>query len=198
MNAVGANPATTTEKQVERVSFWPHSLATWFFALSRILIGFMWFSQTQWKMPPMFGCSANFAFTTDINHPTSGLCDFIGRQATYGSIEPFRAFLTGFVMPNIQMVGWGVYFMELAIAISLIFGILTRLGGLLGALQGINLAIGFLGVPQEWIWTYIFLVLLNLMFVAVGAGRTLGIDHWLRRRFEGQAGLVARFVRLTT
>ena len=133
-----------------------------------------------------------------INHPTSGLCDFIGRQATYGAIEPYKTFLTGFVIPNIQLVGWGVYLMELAVPVSLIFGILTRLGGLLGAIQGINLAIGFVGVPQEWIWTYIFLVLLNLMFVAVGAGRMLGVNHWLRRRFEGQSGLVGRFVRLTT
>ncbi|MFN8484278.1 MAG: hypothetical protein U0768_14670 [Anaerolineae bacterium] len=198
MDAAKTNPVTATEKQADRASFWPQSLAGWFFALTRIIIGYMWFNQTLWKMPPTFGCAANFAFTTDIDHPTSGLCDFIGRQATYGAIEPYKAFLTGFVMPNIQLVGWGVYFMELAIAISLIFGILTRLGGLLGALQGINLAIGFIGVPHEWVWTYIFLVLLNLMFVAVAAGRYLGADHWLRRRFEGEAGLVARFVRLTT
>ncbi|MFN8475550.1 MAG: hypothetical protein U0822_25425 [Anaerolineae bacterium] len=198
MDAVRSNPATVPDKAAERVSFWPQSLAGWFFALTRIIIGYMWFNQTLWKLPPTFGCTANFAFTTDINRPTSGLCDFIGRQATYGAIEPYKAFLTGLVIPNIQLVGWGVYMMELAVAISLIFGILTRLGGLLGAIQGINLAIGFVGVPQEWIWTYIFLVLLNLMFVAVGAGRYLGVDHWLRQRVEGRAGLVARFVRLTT
>ena len=181
-----------------RESFWPQSVAEWFIALSRIVIGYMWFNQTLWKLPPTFGCTANFAFTTDIAQPTSGLCDFIGRQATYGAIEPYRAFLTGFVMPNIQLVGWCVYLMELAIAISLLFGLLTRLGGLLGALQGVNLAIGFIGVPHEWVWTYIFLILLNLLFAAVGAGRHLGVDHWLRGRFAGQSGLLGRLVRLTT
>ena len=83
-----------------RESFWPQSVAEWFIALSRIVIGYMWFNQTLWKLPPTFGCTANFAFTTDIAQPTSGLCDFIGRQATYGAIEPYRAFLTGFVMPK--------------------------------------------------------------------------------------------------
>ena len=198
MDAARRSAGASVAARPDRVSVWPQSVTDWFIALSRIVIGYMWFNQTMWKLPPRFGCPANFAFTTDINSPTSGLCDFIGRQATYGSIEPYKAFLTGFVMPNIQLIGWSVYLMELAIAISLILGLLTRLGGLLGALQGINLAIGFVGVPHEWVWTYIFLILLNLLFAVVGAGHVLGIDAWLRGRFVDQRGPVASLVRLTT
>lgn len=182
----------------ERASLLPASLADWFLMLTRLAMGYMWFNSTLWKLPPQFGCSANFAFTTDINAPTSGLCDWIGRQATYGAIGAYTAFLTGFVMPNIQIVGWLVYLGELAIAISLIFGLLTRLGGLAGAAMGLNLLIGFVGVPQEWPWTYIFLILLNLLFVVFPGGRTLGVDHFLRRRFADTRGAIGAIVRLTT
>ncbi len=174
----------------------PRTLQAWFLTITRLVIGWMWFEQTTWKIPPTFGCPANFAFTQNINAPTSGLCDFIGRQATYGAIAPYKAFLTGFVMPNIQLIGWGVYLAELAIAISLIFGILTRLGGILGALQGVNLLIGFIGVPQEWHWTYLFLIFINLTLAVFAAGRKLGVDYYLRRRFAEGRGLLSTIVRL--
>ena len=182
----------------ERTSILPQTLAEWFLVISRVAIGWMWWEQTTWKLPPTFGCPANFAFTTDINKPTSGLCDFIGQQATYGALAPYRAFLTGFVMPNIQMIGWGVYLLELAIAISLIFGFLSRLGGLAGALQGVNLFLGFLGVPHEWHWTYLFLILLNLGFAAYAPGRILGVDYYLRQRFADARGLIGQLVRLAS
>lgn len=181
-----------------RDTFIPRTLQGWFLAVTRIAIGWMWLEATMWKVPPRFGCPADFAFTTDIARPTTGLCDWIGRQATYGTLEPYRAFLTGFVMPNIQLVGWGVYFAELAVAISLILGVFTVFGGLLGAAQGLNLLLGFQGVPHEWPWTYIFLVIINLFLAFFAAGRTLGVDHWLRRWLAGKAGLFWSLLRWGT
>src|SRR5271166_880385 len=53
--------------------------------LVRVVLGLLFFTQLWWKVPPSFGCPANFAFTTgDANgnmHRTSGLCDWIGVEA---------------------------------------------------------------------------------------------------------------------
>jgi thiosulfate dehydrogenase (quinone) large subunit len=190
-----ARSSLMTAAPAERASVIPATLQEWFLTITRIAIGWMWWEQTTWKMPPTFGCPANFAFTTQ-SFESTGLCNFIGQQATYGDIEPFKAFLTGFVMPNIQLVGWGVYFAELAIAISLLFGILTRFGGLLGALMGVNLLIGFIGVPHEWHWTYLFLIFINLLLAVFAAGRKLGVDHWLRQHFADNSGPIGTIVRL--
>jgi len=46
----------------------------------------------------------------------------------------------------------------------------------------------------EWIWSYGMLVLLVFVFVAVRAGRRLGVDLWLAPRLEaaGQRHRLAR------
>lgn len=192
MRDAGGVRASTQE------SFIPRTLQGWFLAVTRIAIGWMWLEQTMWKTPPRFGCPANFTFTSDIANPTTGLCDWIGRQATYGTVAPYKAFLTGFVMPNIQVIGWGVYLTELFIAISLLLGVFTVLGGLLGVAQGLNLLIGFQDVPYEWAWTYIFLIIVNLMLAVFAAGRYLGVDHWLHRWLTGKSGLFWKLLRWGT
>lgn len=198
MDAVTKTMSGGRMVSAERVSIVPRTGAEWFLAITRIIIGYMWFQSTLWKLPPTFGCSPDFAFTTDLAHPTAGLCDFIGRQATAGSLDFYRAFLTGLVEPNIRLFGLFVYLTETAIALSLLFGFLTRLGGLVGALQSLVIGVGFLGVPNEWVWTYIFMLLINLALAVFAAGRTFGVDVWLRQRFAQQPGWLGELVRRTT
>src|SRR5271169_6973477 len=62
------------------------------------------------------------------------------------------------------------------IAVSLILGVVTRLGAALGALMAINLWLGLYNAPGEWPWTYMFLVVIQLLFVIDPPGRCLGID----------------------
>ena len=71
---------------------------------------------------------------------------------------------------------------EVAIAVSLILGVLTRVGAALGALMAINLWLGLYNAPGEWPWTYMFLVVIQLLFVIDPPGRSLGIDALLWRR----------------
>ena len=75
-----------------------------------------------------------------------------------------------------------VYAIEVAIAVSLILGLATRLGALLGALMAINLWLGLYNSPTEWPWTYMFLVVLQLIYVIDPPGRSLGIDALVWRR----------------
>ena len=67
-----------------------------------------------------------------------------------------------FVLPNIAVFGPLVYATEVAIGVSLILGLLTRLGSALGVLMATNLWLGLYSAPGEWPWTYMFLVVLEL------------------------------------
>ena len=75
-----------------------------------------------------------------------------------------------------------MYLIEVAIAASLILGVFTRAGAALGALMAINLWLGLYNAPGEWPWTYMFLVVIQLLFVIDPPGRSLGTDALLWRR----------------
>jgi len=103
--------------------------------------------------------------------------------------------------PNIRFVGLGVWLAETAVALLLLLGLFTRLGGLLGTLQALNLAIGLWNVPGEWHSAYVMLVALNLIFLVIPAGRFLGADQFLLPRLlpaanrgNALARLVVRFM----
>src|SRR5712692_3253497 len=87
-----------------------------------------------------------------------------------------------------------VWTAELLVAISLMFGLFTRLGAILATILSLQLYVGLAYAPGEWIWTYGMLVLLALALVAVPAGRRLGADQWLAPRLQaaGQQHRIAR------
>jgi len=174
-------------------------------ALARITTGLLWFSQLWWKLPPTFGCPADFAFSTR-DRFTSGLCDWVGREAAYAGtlrvfsldlhllgrpnfyidLSPISAayglFLRQLVIPNFGWMAWLIFLTEAAIAISLLLGLFGRLGALLGTGQALNLTIGLLPVPGEWEWAYIMLTTLNLMLFLTAANRYFGLDGVLHSR----------------
>jgi len=152
--------------------------------ISRVIFGYLWYTQLLWKLPPQFGCPANFAVTTDIHARTTGLCDWVGIMTLYSKWPLQASLVKSFVVPNMAWFGWVVWLMEAFVAVTLILGLFTRLGGLAGLIQAINLYIGVTAAPGEWYWTYGMLSLLSLVFVAVPAGRILGLDAWLRPRLQ--------------
>ena len=52
--------------------------------------------------------------------------------------------------------------------------------------MAINLWLGLYNAPNEWPWTYMFLVVLQLIFLINPPGRSIGIDALFWRR-EGAA-----------
>ena len=68
------------------------------------------------------------------------------------------------------------------LAVSLILGLAIRLGSVLGALMAINLWLGLYNADGEWPWTYMFLVVLELLFLIDPPGRSLGVDALVWRR----------------
>jgi len=152
--------------------------------ISRIIYGYLWYTQLLWKMPPRFGCPPDFAVTTDIHARSTGLCDWVGVMTIYSKWPLQASLVNQFVVPNMAWFGWIVWLMEAFVAVTLIFGLFTRLGGLAALVQGINLYIGVTAAPFEWYWTYGMLYTLGLVFLAVPTGRTLGLDAWLRPRLQ--------------
>lgn len=65
----------------------------------RLALAYLFFTQLWWKMPPTFGCPADYSFTTGaieegrirLNR-TSGLCDWLGIQSFYAANRDLRVF----------------------------------------------------------------------------------------------------------
>src|SRR6266542_6062034 len=154
----------------------------WPLGIARIVIGFLWFQQLLWKLPPDFGCGPA---------GDQGLCDWMQREIANPLIPAYAIFVRDLVLPNLGVLGWLVWLTEAAIAVSLLFGVLTRLGGLLGFAQATNLLIGLAAVPHEWYWSYVMLALFCLLFALTSAGRWWGVDAWLLPRLRAAGGTVA-------
>jgi uncharacterized membrane protein YphA (DoxX/SURF4 family) len=136
-------------------------------AILRFIVACMWWQQSLWKIPP---------------HWDWGLIHWMEEMVAHASTELQSVLVRDLVLPNIAFFGPLVYLIEVAIAVSLILGLLTRAGAALGALMAINLWLGLYNAPGEWPWTYMFLVVIQLLFVINPPGRSLGIDALLWRR----------------
>jgi thiosulfate dehydrogenase [quinone] large subunit len=164
--------------------------------IARLVYGYLWYTQLLWKLPPTFGCPPDFAVTTNIHARTSGLCDWVGIMTLYSKIPLQASLVKQFVAPNMARFGWIVFLMEAFVAVSLIFGLFTRLGGLAALIQGLNLYLGVAAAPGEWYWTYGMLYTLGLVFLAIPTGRFLGIDALLRPRLQSSADRGHRLARI--
>jgi uncharacterized membrane protein YphA (DoxX/SURF4 family) len=88
-----------------------------------------------------------------------------------------------------------VFLAELSFAVSLMLGFGVRVTGAIAVLFVLNLWIGLYRHPHEWPWNYIFLAGLMGLFSVLSAGRSLGLDAWLRRRVANLRGLAKSYVR---
>jgi hypothetical protein len=155
--------------------------------LTRLIIGYLWLNQLGWKIPPQFGCPADFAVSTSLSDRTTGLCDWVGLMTIYSSVPLHAAFVENFVVPNLAWMGWLVWLMEAFIGLSLILGLVSRLGALVGLGQAANLFVGLSAVPTEWVWSYALLFTFHLLFFCIPPGRIWGVDSWLRQRWQALA-----------
>lgn len=149
-----------------------HGVGLW---LLRVLVGAMWWQQSLWKVPPNYG----------------GLMHWMQEMVDHASTPLQSALVRDVVLPNITVFGPLVYAVEVLIAVSLILGVLTRAGAALGVLMALNLWLGLYSAPGEWPWTYMFLIVIQLLFVLDPPGRSLGADALFERLPRRRAALVA-------
>jgi hypothetical protein len=158
-------------------------LGTW---VVRVLVGTMWFEGMLWKLPLP---------------ASSGLRYWTEQMGTRAAFELHRDFVTGFLLPNLHWFGPLVFLAELTFAVSLILGLGVRFAGVIGIFFVLHLWLGIYlpGNPAEWPWSYIFLAMLMFLFALYAAGRSLGLDAWLRRHVpavrEGK-GFIGRLLNL--
>lgn len=133
-------------------------------AVARIVVGVMWLSNLGWKTPPHSGVLHNY--TRDaVTHPVFAPYAWITEHVILSHFGPFA---------------WTVLLVESLLAASLILGLFTRLFGTIGAIQAACIGLSVAFAPGEWPWSYYLMVLANVTLVATAAGRTWGLDEFLR------------------
>jgi uncharacterized membrane protein YphA (DoxX/SURF4 family) len=141
----------------------------------RFIVGSMWWQQALWKFP------------TDLG----GLRYWTEQMTQHAAFEAHGAFVQSFVLPYFTPIGVAVFFIELAIGVSLMIGLLTRLSAAGGALFIANLWLGLYRVDSEWPWSYFLLIMLLVIFSVEAYGRALGCDALVR----GDKAIGTRFPR---
>ena len=157
-------------------------------ALIRIFVGYLWFQQLFWKLPPDFRGLYGYIVSESqhtiipgygyiLQHTFLAGCTSLSTPAGCTAFVPLAA---------------GVWAAELLVASSLMFGLFTRFGAILATILSLQLYVGL--AYTGWIWIYGQMVLLALVLVAVPAGRRLGVDQWLAPRLQaaGQHHRIAR------
>src|SRR5205085_7872886 len=86
----------------------------------------MWWQQSLWKLPPHY--------TDDPAAPfgTTGLAFWIKQMAEFAPFEFQANLVKNVVLPNFYGFAPIIYLTEVAIGVSLMLGLFTRLGGLAG------------------------------------------------------------------
>ena len=147
----------------------------------RMLVGCMWFEGMLWKLP----------FS-----PDNGLHYWMEQMAGRAAFAVHRDFVANVVLPNFALFNPLVFLAELGFAASFLLGLFVRLSSVGAILLCANLWLGIYvnrgNDPAEWSWSYVFLIMLQVLFLVCAAGRALGADALLRRRFgsRGILGLI--------
>lgn len=159
------------------------------FAAARIALGCYWLYEQHWKLPPDFGL-----------HRPRGLMFAFQQSIRYPTVDLYRAFLQDVVVPHFHLFGWLLLFAEVAIGVSLVLGVFTRAGALLGVLQALNLLIAQ-GRTPEGPWIYLAILAANAFVLFTPSNRKFSVDRRLASRFEARTSretFLTRMWRLTS
>jgi hypothetical protein len=175
----------TAEQSMISQPIWQKRLQQAALLIVRVGLGYLFFTQLFWKMPPTFGCPEDFAFTTGTpGRPTartSGLCDWIGVESVWADVDRLffvanldnsgapeialnlrfitslnGSFIENVVKPNIRWFGFLIWGAEAFIFVSLFFGLFTRLGGLTAIGISAQLMIGLAGIRNPYEWEWAY------------------------------------------
>jgi len=185
---IAADPAPNiANAPAARAGGWLRAVAPlWPVGLARLVYGYLWWRQSAWKVP-----SDDFGRKSG-----GGLWYWVQQEIQYPTVMAYRDFLVNVMIPHWTFFGWMTLITETFIAVTLILGLFTRLGSLAAIGMAANITIGILGVPHEWGWTYVMLIMLPSIFLLTDAGRSFGIDAFTAPRLDRAAGRGSRVARL--
>ncbi|MFW9854986.1 MAG: DoxX family protein [Candidatus Thorarchaeota archaeon] len=101
-------------------------------------------------------------------------------------VTPLDTIVRDFVFPNAALMAPGWMLLELFISVTVLFGVFTRPGALVGA--GVSTVLLFTTLGVDWVWTYLLMIVGFAICALTGAGRWYGIDYWLKDKLP--TGLV--------
>ena len=110
-----------------------------------------------------------------------GFLDFLfAEDGNASSLTAYKSLLDAAVIPIAGIYGAFQLVAELVIGVALVVGGFTRLVSLLAAAFFFNLFLAYFG-GNEWIWTYVLLVVSAVAVFLGYGGRRFGVDVWLAR-----------------
>jgi uncharacterized membrane protein YphA (DoxX/SURF4 family) len=139
-------------------------------AIPRIVVGY-YFVQFGWqKLAPRFLSGEQFT-----------------RQLARASADPLpfhRDFILHFVTPHAYLFAHLVAYGEIAIGLSLFFGCLVRLSCFFAVFHNLNILFA-IALPAGGVQVGLnrIFIVFELMFLFASAGRALGLDALLKKRF---------------
>lgn len=154
---------------------------------ARVGVGLMWGQNLFWKLP--VSVSNGLHYWTE--QETKDAAFAIHGHLLEALALPF---------PNFFVLNVAVLAIEFGFAASLLLGLGVRFMGSLGVLFVAQLWLGLYRNPQEWPWSYVFLMMLMGLFALLAAGRSLGLDATLRRTHPPDMtnGTLGTLVRVAT
>lgn len=110
--------------------------------------------------------------------------------AAQGNYVPFYGdVLRVFVAPNWEMIALVATVLETGVGLMILFGVFTRIAGVLGAFDNLNLTLTFSFCRCPWaeadlplvFWFYFAAMLLNVQIAFDQSSKTIGIQRFLNR-----------------
>jgi uncharacterized membrane protein YphA (DoxX/SURF4 family) len=112
----------------------------------------------------------------------AGFRTFVQSWATGNPIGPYRHFLEDVVIPNWQAFSTVQLIVEpIVMGAFLMIGLFTRASASIAAFFIANLFLASFG--QEWPWTYLVVLGVLVTLIFSRAGRSLGVDQFLAKRY---------------
>jgi uncharacterized membrane protein YphA (DoxX/SURF4 family) len=154
-------------------------------AIARILTGTIWLIHA---VPKFLNGNAFL--------PPNGRFGTYLQQGISTTAGPYHDFMVAVVAPNAALFAELVRLGELLVAISLLLGLFSRLGGFFGILLPLNYmaARGVVGTVSGWGSIDASLALLSAISVILPTGRVAGLDGLRGRKARRSAPIVAEFV----
>ncbi|MEO5608791.1 MAG: hypothetical protein ABIQ61_07895 [Ornithinibacter sp.] len=141
----------------------------------RIMLGFLWLWNVNWKVPPDFGEAGK-----------AGLYKFTAYAVSNPVFPPYTFVVEHLVLPHLAIFGWGVIIAESALAVLLLSGAWIRVGALLGIAQSLAIGLSVAYAPNEWPWAYLLMLGAHIALLTSSSGRYLAVDGIRARLTDGR------------
>ena len=144
------------------------------FLFLRVIIGCMWISQGFIKLIDR---------TPDALNDHHFFLKQLHDMADTNPIPAVSSILNNILIPNYQLLTWIVIFLEIGLGISMIFGIFSRIGSLVGIGFTLVLFINTLGWG-EWLWTYPLIATPMVVIFIASFQNRFGFDNYIHQKFS--------------